>query len=167
MGTRGNQAPLFKRMYTLTFATEMRTSQEALWRFHNSTDALTRITPPGTKVRLLDPPTQLFAGVVFTLIVSQPPIYLPLRWRCEFTHYEPPSRFVDRQVPGNGPFALWEHEHRFEALGPNRSRLVDTITYTPPLGPLGRLADALFIRRQLIQMFAHRHRLTKEALETV
>lgn len=154
-------------MPTLTFSTEINASQEALWHFHDGTEALTRITPPGTRVRLLDPPAQLFAGAAFTLVVSQPPIFLPLSWRCEFLVYSPPLRFVDRQVPGKGPFALWEHEHRFEALGPARSQLIDTITYTPPFGPLGRLADALFIRRQLTQMFAYRHRVTKETLEAV
>lgn len=154
-------------MPTLTFQTELAVSQEALWEFHNSPSALTRITPPGTRVRLLDPPKELGPGVAFTLVVSQPPVFVPLRWRCEFTVHEPPLRFVDRQVPGQGPFAHWEHEHRFESLGESRSRLTDTITYTPPLGPLGRLADALFLRRQLTQMFTWRHRVTREALETV
>jgi len=154
-------------MPTLAFTTELAVSQEVLWRFHDGVEALTRITPPRTRVRLLDPPTHLGLGVAFTLVVSQPPVYLPLRWRCEFTAYEPPLRFVDRQVPGKGPFAVWEHEHRFEALSPTRSRLVDTVTYVPPFGVLGRLADSLFLRRELLQLFAYRHRVTREALEGV
>ena len=154
-------------MPTLTFATEIAASQEALWRFHDGTEALQKITPPGTRVRLVDAPERLSAGAAFTLIVSQPPIYLPLRWRCVFTVYEPPRRFVDIQEPSHGPFAFWEHEHRFEALGESRSQLIDTIAYTPPLGLLGRVADRLFIHRQLTAMFAYRHRVTKAALESV
>lgn len=154
-------------MPTLIFTTELKVSQKALWDFHNSPEALTKITPPGTRVRLLDPPAALAEGVAFTLLVSQPPIYLPLPWRCEFIAYEPPHRFVDRQVPGRGPFAFWEHEHRFEPQGEENCLLIDTIRYTPPLGPLGTLADRLFIHRQLTQMFGHRHRVTKAALEGV
>ncbi len=154
-------------MPTLIFTTEISATRQQLWDFHDGTSSLLRITPPGTRVRLLNPPDQLRQGVVFTLIISQPPIFVPLRWRCEFTDYEPPLRFVDRQVPGHGPFALWEHEHRFEELSAQRCRLTDTITYIVPLGPLGRLADALFVRRQLTAMFAYRHRVTKAALESV
>jgi uncharacterized protein len=154
-------------MPTLTFHTKLAVSQQTLWDFHNSPAALTKITPPGTRVRLLDPPDALGLGVAFTLLVSQPPIYLPLPWRCEFVVYEPPLRFVDRQVPGKGPFAHWEHEHRFEPDGPDSSLLTDTITYTPPLGFLGRIADRLFLHRKLTEMFAYRHRVTKEALESV
>ncbi|MCX6366707.1 MAG: SRPBCC family protein [Armatimonadetes bacterium] len=154
-------------MPTLTFTTEIAASQEALFAFHDGTEALTKITPPGTRVRLIDAPAKLTQGVVFTLVVSQPPVFVPLRWRCEFLIWEPPLRFVDRQVPGSGPFAFWEHEHRFEALDAKRSQLTDTITYTPPFGPLGKLADALFIRKQLTEMFAYRHRVTKAALEGV
>jgi ligand-binding SRPBCC domain-containing protein len=145
-------------MPTLTFTTEIAASQEALFAFHDGTEALTKITPPGTRVRLIDAPAKLTQGVVFTLVVSQPPVFVPLRWRCEFLIWEPPLRFVDRQVPGSG---------RFEALDAKRSQLTDTITYTPPFGPLGKLADALFIRKQLTEMFAYRHRVTKSALEGV
>lgn len=154
-------------MPTLTFTTEINVSQETLWRFHDRVAALTEITPPRTRVRLIDPPAHLGLGVAFTLVVSQPPVFVPLRWRCEFVAYEPPYRFVDRQVPGKGPFALWEHEHRFEVVSPTRTRLVDTVRYTPPFGPLGRLTDTLFLHRELTQLFAFRHRVTREALEDV
>jgi ligand-binding SRPBCC domain-containing protein len=163
---RSGVIPL-RTMPTLKFSTKIQAPQAALWRFHDGVDALTKITPPGTRVRLLDPPEHLAQGVAFTLVVSQPPIYLPLRWHCEFIAYEPPLRFVDRQTPGRGPFAHWEHEHRFEAVGPHESLLIDTISYTPPLGPLGRLADVLFLRRQLTAMFAYRHSATKHALEAL
>lgn len=154
-------------MPTLTFATEIEATQEALWQFHDGFDALLKITPPTTKVRVPNPPDHLEVGVRFTLIVSQPPVYVPMRWCTEITAYSPPTGFTDIQVPGKGPFALWHHEHRFEKLNSHRTRLVDTVTYRPPFGPLGILADRVFIRRQLEQLFAHRHRVTKAALEGV
>ena len=34
--------------------------------------------------------------------------------------------------------------------------MFDTVYYAPPLGPLGRIANALFVRRQLRHVFAFR-----------
>ena len=154
-------------MPTLTFTTEIEAPQEAVWKFHDGFDALLKITPPTTRVRVLDPPDHLAVGVRFTLVVSQPPVYVPLRWCTVITAYTPPMGFTDIQAPGKGPFALWEHEHRFEKMNSHRTRLVDTITYRAPLGLLGELADRLFIAHQLNALFAYRHRVTKTALESV
>ncbi len=35
--------------------------------------------------------------------------------------------------------------------------MIDRVIYGAPLGPIGRLADRLVIRRQLEAMFRHRH----------
>ncbi|WP_146211039.1 SRPBCC family protein [Quadrisphaera granulorum] len=62
------------------------------------------------------------------------------------------ASFVDTMV--SGAFASFRHEHLFEPLSPApdgspRTRSTDRMTWTSPLGPLGRLADALFVRRTL------------------
>src|SRR5262249_557868 len=36
----------------------------------------------------------------------------PLAWRTEISAWQPPYRFIDRQV--RGPYRLWLHEHTFE-----------------------------------------------------
>lgn len=148
----------------LEFCTEIAAPVEALWRFHDSVEVLPRILPPTTRVRLLNPPERLGPDARFTLILFQPPVFFPLAWETVFTAYEPPTRFVDEQ--GKGPFRSWRHEHRFEPLGPDRTRLRDAIEYEMPLGPLGRTADRLFVRRQIEGLFAYRHAATKRLLET-
>jgi ligand-binding SRPBCC domain-containing protein len=147
----------------LELVTEIDAPPEVVWSFHDTLDALPRITPPGTTVRIPEPPARLAAGVQFTLHLRQWPIPFPLRWVVRYAEYEPPLRFVDEQV--TGPFARWQHEHRFEPLPDGRTRLRDIVEYEPPFGILGRIADALFIRRRLTAQFAYRHRVTKQVLE--
>lgn len=90
------------------------------------------------------------------------PLLVPQKWISRITVYEPPHRFVDEQV--HGPYALWRHTHTFEADGTDRTRIRDRVEYDLPLGPLGRLAHALFVRRQLEAIFDHRERVIREKL---
>ncbi len=150
-------------MPTLEFTVEINAPLVRVWRFYDTLDGLLKVTPPETKVKILDPPSAIEQGARFTLVVRQPPLFVPLRWETIITEHRPPELFVDEQ--GRGPFARWHHEHRFEALPECRTRLTDTITYTPPFGPLGKIADRLFIHAQLTKMFAYRHQKTRELLE--
>jgi ligand-binding SRPBCC domain-containing protein len=78
---------------------------------------------------------------------------VPVRWRTEIAVWEPQRRFVDVQVAG--PYALWEHTHEFEPH--ERGTLVrDRVRYALPLGPLGRLAHAVLVRRDLARIFDFR-----------
>ena len=53
-----------------------------------------------------------------------------------------------------------------EELSATRTRLTDTVSYEAGPGAIGRIADALFVRRQIDAMFAYRHQVTRELLET-
>jgi ligand-binding SRPBCC domain-containing protein len=150
-------------MPRLEFAAEIVAPLETVWSFYNMVDCLPKITPPQTKVRIDNKPDTLIEGTRFTLVLRQPPIFIPLRWETIITAHEPPYRFVDEQ--GKGPFALWHHEHLFERLSRDRTLLRDIVTYKAPFGPIGNLADALFIRHQLNAMFRYRHQQTRRLLE--
>ena len=68
---------------------------------------------------------------------------------CDFN---PPHMFADEMVKGD--FSSFRHEHRFEALGPNSTRLDDRFEYRAPFGVLGRAAETLFLTgymRRLLQ----------------
>jgi hypothetical protein len=70
------------------------------------------------------------------------------------------ARWTDEQE--SGPFASWKHQHEFEAVDSATTRVVDHVTYRPPLGPLGLLLDPFLIRPRLKRYFAHRHRVLAE-----
>jgi ligand-binding SRPBCC domain-containing protein len=77
-------------------------------------------------------------------------------WRMtsRITALEAPHRFVDEQV--RGPFARFHHEHRFEPSA-GGTRMVDTITFRAPLGPLGRAAEVLALARYMPRLIADRN----------
>lgn len=113
---------------------------------------------------LLNPPDRLGAGVV--LDFSAPTAGLRLRWRVMVREFDPPFRFVDVQLWG--PFARWEHRHRFleeperESGGVLGTWVEDRVTYRLPLGPVGRAAHALGAGRRIAGLFEHRERRLRE-----
>jgi ligand-binding SRPBCC domain-containing protein len=78
---------------------------------------------------------------------------LPLRWLTRIEAWEPGRRFADRQV--RGPYRLWHHTHTFDAH--ERGTVMrDVVRYALPLGPIGRLARAVVVRRDLDRIFDYR-----------
>lgn len=71
---------------------------------------------------------------------------IPVRMTSKITEFERPSRFVDEMQ--RGPFRRWRHVHRFERT-PDGTLMVDEIDFASPLGPLGWLADVVFVRRYM------------------
>jgi ligand-binding SRPBCC domain-containing protein len=144
---------------------------EEVWAFHQDVPrALAALSPPdsGVEVERAEPlPPRVGTRVV---IRARDPFGRRIRWVAVYVEHQDPhpvpggaaARFVDEQE--SGPFAAWRHEHDFSAIGESSTRLVDRVTYTVPLGPLGRIADRLFVARQLRQMFRHRHQVTRRTL---
>ena len=109
---------------------------------------------------LTPPPARLAAGAVLDFRVAR----LPGRWRVIVREFDAPYRFVDAQL--NGPFARWEHRHRFTegAEGEGGTWVEDRVTYQLPLGPLGRLAHGLGAGRRVRALFEYRDRRLRELL---
>lgn len=78
---------------------------------------------------------------------------LPLRWLTEIRTWKPPTGFVDVQL--RGPYRQWHHTHRFRPTSQG-TLIHDVVRYALPLGPLGRLAHAWVVRRDLEAIFDHR-----------
>ena len=144
-------------MPTLEFALDLPgVTQRTLWDFHGDPGVLERLTPPGKELRIAERPATM--GPAARVVLELRQFGVPLRWISTFAEWEPPVRFVD--VQEEGPFASWRHEHLFAD-----GRLVDRVTYEVPLAAFGgRLVDLLLVRSEIERMFAHRHRVTREAL---
>jgi ligand-binding SRPBCC domain-containing protein len=84
---------------------------------------------------------------------------MPIRWRTEISEWQPPRRFVDRQL--RGPYRLWVHEHRFSSESGGTS-VHDRVRYAVPGGLLvqrlvvGGDVEAIFDyrARRLDEIFA-------------
>ena len=120
------------------------------------------LTPPAMCVRLLTPDVVMAAGAVLDFRLWW--LVMPLTWRAFIREYDPPYRFVDVQV--RGPYARWEHRHRFlEEDG--GTWVEDRVTYRLPMGPLGVAAHALVVRRQLRALWEYRRRRLEALLAPV
>lgn len=84
---------------------------------------------------------------------------IPIRWRTEIRHWDPPYSFVD--VQRSGPYKLWHHTHRFEGHG-GRTRMIDIVRYTLPFGILGRIAHTLKVRDDVRWIFDYRRQRIHE-----
>ena len=123
--------------------------------------SLERLTPPAFRLRLLNPSVTMTTGAVLDFRLRWLGV-VPLRWRAFVREWDPPFRFVDVQV--RGPYARWEHRHRFLEEG-GGTWVEDRVTYRLPLGPLGRAAHALRVRRQLREVWAYRHQRLAELVK--
>jgi ligand-binding SRPBCC domain-containing protein len=133
---------------------------DAVFHFHDDTRNLIKITPPSIKVSFTTRGAQGLGQDIF-LSVRQFGL-LTTSWHVQITEYQPPTRMVDEQI--KGPFASWK-QSRVIAATQDGSTLTDIVDYTLPFGPVGRLIDALVVRKQIEAMFEYRQQATKRLLE--
>jgi len=114
---------------------------------------LQRITPPWLDFRVVTPhPIEMKAGALidYRLKVRG----LPIRWRTRIEAWEPGVRFVDTQI--RGPYRKWWHEHTFEAVGPDATRMRDRVVYAVRGGPVGDVVERIWVRKDVRTIFAYR-----------
>jgi ligand-binding SRPBCC domain-containing protein len=128
--------------------------------FYANARNLEAITPPWLGFRIATPGTiEMRPG---TLIEYRLRLHgVPVRWRTRIEAWEPGAMFCDLQL--RGPYRHWEHLHTFEAVS-GGTIVRDRVTYALPLGPLGRFAHALLVRRDLEAIFDFRRQATARAL---
>ena len=137
-------------------------SIEAVWdRFQDVETFLPALTPPeqGLEIKHALP---LPPQVGTTLKMTMAGLFGRIQWTAKYVEFAPPhgtitgteARFVDEQT--TGPFKRWTHTHEFVAVDSQTTRCIDHIDYAAPLGPLGWIADLVFIRRKLRKTFAYR-----------
>jgi ligand-binding SRPBCC domain-containing protein len=122
-----------------------------VFEFFAAAENLVLLAPPSFRLAIVSAPRTLSTSAVIDLRMSW--LGVPLTWRAFIREWDPPHRFVDVQV--RGPYARWEHRHRFlEERG--GTWVEDRITYRLPLGPLGRAAHVVLVRRQIAAMWRYR-----------
>jgi ligand-binding SRPBCC domain-containing protein len=110
---------------------------------------LERLTPDWLSFDVLTPePIPMAVGTTIDYRLSWHGI--PLRWTSEIAAWDPPFRFVDRQL--RGPYRLWHHEHRFEESD-GGTTVIDEVEYAV-WG--GALANRFGVARDIARIFAYR-----------
>ena len=151
------------RIHVLERAQRVELPPELAFDFYGDADNLEPLTPPWLRFEVTTPmPIEMGAG---TLLDYRLRLHgVPVRWRTRIETWERPHGFVDTQV--RGPYSLWEHTHRFESDGEGATVIRDRVRYAIPYGPLGSLAHALFVRRDLARIFDYRQEAVAERLRS-
>lgn len=136
------------------------TNLETIWDFISSPANLKEITPEymGFDIKSEGLPEKMYPGMMISYKV-RPMLSIPLTWVTEITHVEHLKFFVDEQRVG--PYRIWHHEHHLEEVN-GGVKMIDIITYQPPMGFLGSLANSLVIKKQLDEIFNHRFKVIEE-----
>jgi ligand-binding SRPBCC domain-containing protein len=134
-------------------------SMEEVWNFISSPANLKKITPEymGFDIISKNIPEKMYEGMLINYKVS-PLLNIKTNWVTEITHIKEGHFFIDEQRVG--PYKIWHHQHFLEPI-PNGVLMKDIVSYVPPCGFLGALANQLVIKNKLKQIFEYR----KVALE--
>ena len=126
----------------------------AVFPFFAEARNLEAITPPWLGFEVLTPaPIVMARGTLIDYRLRWRGI--PLRWRTEITDWQPPHRFVDRQL--RGPYRMWRHEHLFVEHD-GGTRMSDRVEYAVPGGAL---ANRLIVARDVARIFSYRQRVLR------
>lgn len=125
---------------------------EEVFEFFARPENLEAITPAQLRFQILTPsPIDMKVGTLidYALRISG----MPIHWRTLITSYDPPHSFIDEQL--KGPYAFWHHRHTFRAID-GGTLIGDEVRYALPFGIAGTLAHAVYVRRSVENIFAHR-----------
>lgn len=146
-------------MTTLEFKLFLPVSLEKAWDFFSTPLNLSKITPPEMNFVIRSKlPEKAYPGLFIIYTVS-PVAGIPVTWVTEITQVKEPYYFVDEQR--SGPYAIWHHEHHFEAVD-GGVMMTDRLFYKVPFGILGKSADALFVRAKVNRIFSYREKILKQ-----
>jgi ligand-binding SRPBCC domain-containing protein len=125
-----------------------------VWDFISTPGNLKVITPDymGFDILTDDLPEKMYPGMIISYRVK-PLLGIPVNWVTEITEVAGKRFFVDQQVIG--PYAFWHHQHFIEPIGEN-VLMKDIVSYKPPFGFLGSIANTLFVRKKIREIFDYR-----------
>ena len=140
-------------MHHLKQSQSLPVDRKVLWEFISVPQNLNKITPPDMAFEIIgEPPEKAYAGLLLEYRVKVPLLGWST-WLTEIKYVEDVVSFMDEQRVG--PYKLWLHTHKLEDVD-GGTRMTDDIRYLVPFGPIGLLANFLFVGRTLRRIFDYR-----------
>ena len=148
-------------LYQFKCEQHIKSDIDTVWDFISSPRNLKEITPDymGFDIITEDLPEKMYQGMIIAYKVS-PLLGIKTTWVTEITHVDTGRYFVDEQRVG--PYSIWHHQHHLEETKEG-VLMRDIVSYQPPMGILGAVANSLFIRSKLQEIFNYRF----EAVERI
>ncbi|MBE50204.1 MAG: hypothetical protein CMP51_00670 [Flavobacteriales bacterium] len=127
---------------------------EKIWDFMSSPKNLEKITPEEMTFKITSENTdeKMYPGMIISYKVT-PLKGIPMEWITEITQVQKNKFFIDEQRIG--PYKMWHHQHIFEKTNFG-IKMKDIVTYVPPFGIIGKIANGVFIKNQVNKIFDFR-----------
>lgn len=150
-------------VYSIKTVQKIPVSLDKAWDFFSSPANLQAITPAKMGFTIISKHhgEKMYAGQLIEYKVK-PVLGIPLYWMTEITQVKDKEYFIDEQR--FGPYSLWHHQHHFKAIE-GGVEMTDIIHYKNPLWLFGDIANALFIKKQLRDIFDFRYKKVEELFD--
>ncbi len=135
-------------------------SMEEAWEFFSRPENLEVLTPVDMGFDIISDikDKEMYEGMLIRYKVS-PILGIKLNWCTEITHIRKHEFFIDEQR--FGPYAMWHHEHHFEEVA-GGIKMTDQLHYAIGFGPLGPLANAIFVGAKIDEIFGFRYQAVEK-----
>ena len=131
---------------------------DQVFSFFSKPENLEIITPRNLHFSILTSiPIDMKIGQVIDYLIRLKGI--KIRWSSIISYYDPPHSFVDEQI--RGPFSNWIHSHSFKESN-GGTIIIDHVRYSIPFGLIGKLANHIFVERDLVDIFDYREKAINE-----
>ena len=133
---------------------KIKASIDEVWDFISSPANLKEITPNymGFDITSKETPNKMYQGLIISYKVS-PLLGIKTTWVTEISQVKDKEYFVDEQRVG--PYKLWHHQHIILPIN-GGVLMKDIVSYVPPFGFLGVIANRLIISNKLNEIFNFR-----------
>ncbi|MDT8411221.1 MAG: SRPBCC family protein [Vicingaceae bacterium] len=133
---------------------KIKASIDEVWEFISSPANLKEITPDymGFDITSNEIPDKMYQGMIVSYKVS-PLLGIRTTWVTEISQVKEKEYFVDEQLVG--PYKLWHHQHIIQPIK-GGVLMKDIVSYAPPFGFLGKIANSLIIKNKLNEIFNYR-----------
>jgi len=146
--------------YQLKTKQQIPATIDEVWDFISNPGNLKKITPEymGFDITSENGDEKMHPGMIISYKVS-PVFGIKMNWVTEITHVKEKEYFVDEQRVG--PYSMWHHKHRIEEIE-GGVLMTDIVSYKPPFGFIGNIANSLLIKKQLKEIFDFRQKAVEE-----
>jgi ligand-binding SRPBCC domain-containing protein len=142
------------KIYSLKTTQKIPAKIEDVWEFFSNANNLKYITPPDLGFKVINDFSndKIYAGQIIEYTVK-PVLGIPIYWMTEITHVRGKEYFIDEQR--FGPYTLWHHQHHFKNID-GGVEMNDIVHYRVPFWFFGDIANAIFVKNQLKNIFQFR-----------
>lgn len=147
-------------LYQISTKQLIKSNLNTVWDFISSPKNLSLITPSYMNFEILSISggEKMHSGQLIEYKV-RPLLNIPMYWVTEITHVKELEYFVDEQR--FGPYSFWHHKH-FIKETTEGIEMIDSVHYKVPMGFIGDIGNAVFIKKQLSGIFDYRFRKINE-----